>query len=149
MTWQSHLKALRMMFCKLSPLLIVAVTIFFEYAAFSYFKPINWDYMGVRMTRDLAVGEETKTQDLMQVQLNAPLGFPIYGTNIKSVETACMRRALRPLKKGELVFYKDLSTRNTLLSSPSPESAADGCIEFNPYDPANTGITQLNERHPK
>jgi hypothetical protein len=47
-----------MMLYKLSPLLIVAVTIFFEYAAFSYFKPINWDYMGVRMTRDLAVGEE-------------------------------------------------------------------------------------------
>ena len=73
-----------MMFCKLSPLLIVAVTIFFEYAAFSYFKPINWDYMGLRLTRDLAVGEETKTQDLMQVQLKAPLGFPIYGINGKS-----------------------------------------------------------------
>lgn len=149
MTWQSDLKAFSMMFYKLSPLLIVAVTVFFEYAAFSYFKPINWDYMGVRLTRDFAVGEETRSQDLMQVQLKAPLGFPIYGTNIKSVPTACMRRALRPLKKGELVFYKDFSVSNRLLSPPSPESVADGCIEFNPYDPANPGITQLNERHPR
>ena len=137
------------MFYKLSPLFIFAATVFFEYAAFSYFKPINWDYMGVRLTRDFAIGEETTPKDLVQVQLRPPLGFPIYGTNIKSVPTACMRRAVRPVKKGQLVFYADFSRVNRLLSPPSPEMAVNGCIEFNPYDPASPGIAQLNKRHPR
>lgn len=99
-------------------------------------KNIDWDYMGVRPTRDINEGEELKVQDLEQIPLEPKTALEIRKDNVKSIMSAIDRNAKRAITKSQLLMYSDLSKQAPAVDRPKPEFEPErGCVAVHRYGP--------------